>query len=144
LKLRELMLPFSEPLIDQRCTNVDTRDEKSRYVLESKGICRRLPLFESVEEMEASIQKDCRMLIFECNMHKEDHNIFSCGKGKVGRKFFCRFGFPLALVPLTYIHCDGRIKLARNDPWMNKFNRYFLSAVSCVFCGGFTSLRVSS
>jgi len=131
LKLQEDLMPFSTPLIDQRCTDMDTLDENSCYLLESKLICRRLPVLESVMDMEREMAKDLRMLIFESNMHDEKHNIFSCTKGRAGKRFKCRFGFPHPLVPVTYIHADGRIRMKRNDPWVNKWNRYILSAIRC-------------
>ena len=63
-------------------------------------------------------------------MHDEMHSA-TCPKGPVGRATGCRFGFPRPLVDKTFITEDGRIKAARNDPWINCYNPAVLLNLRC-------------
>jgi hypothetical protein len=91
--------------------------------------CSRLPVLTSHRHLEWLKDQQLRDLIWECNMHEESHP-FTCRKGRVGQ-YGCRFGFWRRLVRKSFVTADGRIKLARNDPWVNPFNPWIMLSMRC-------------
>ena len=119
----------------QRCAKSMKKKRGRAHALEAthlpqkRLVCRRAPLLDSVEHMREEMAKDMRLLLSEINMHSQAHT-FTCFKTRRGRRR-CRFGFPHALVPATYIAEDGRIKRQRDDPFLNCYNPYFAFALRC-------------
>jgi len=90
--------PIIPALLDQRAAEVDPlfdfvpagaqkRDPKVRtqtarrmdYLIEeSRLICQRMPFLRDEDHMEAELNKDCQQLLYECNMHRENHHAWSC------------------------------------------------------------------
>ena len=84
---------------------------------------------EPDQEFDIKLTADSHAVARKVQLHSPNHNA-TCFKYKQkGQEDTCRFGMPRELVPESYADEYGVIRLARNNGWVNPWNRAIASCI---------------